>query len=267
MMEITARKCWQQAYGEARSMSNERSLDVVLHRALVRFFGSMFPPAFPRTFAASPVSAAVATDWWLAGGIAAGDCWEAHQPKGAASYALSLLNLNDPGTHDAIDSYSPGWNATDGWQFGSNAYLDTTFVPTSDQIQTAIIQFTNNSGNSGSRMFGSIESAGTFMIQPSGGGGGWVAYGNGGWNAVGPVLASSGNVAIAGSNAYRDGALDTGGIGGWSGTPSLTVWIGNMNDGAHNWYSHPYYCVAFALYTKILSGAQVAAVRAAMAAL
>ncbi len=41
--------------------------------------------------------------WWLAGGIPAENCIAAYQPKGAASYAASKVNLANPGTYDAYE--------------------------------------------------------------------------------------------------------------------------------------------------------------------
>lgn len=60
--------------------------------------------------------------WWLAGGINPADCIAAYQPKGAASFSDSLINLANPGTHDAI---STGTNnpplSSDGWVFSGDA--------------------------------------------------------------------------------------------------------------------------------------------------
>lgn len=62
--------------------------------------------------------AAAAEPWWLAGGVAAANCVAAYQPKGAADYAASKVNLANPGTYDATDgAVYPTWDAANGWKF------------------------------------------------------------------------------------------------------------------------------------------------------
>ena len=70
--------------------------------------------------------------WWLSGGIAAANCIAAYQPKGAADYATSKVNLANPGTYDAADGAAyPTWDSTNGWKFlaSSSQYLDTGIAP------------------------------------------------------------------------------------------------------------------------------------------
>ena len=47
--------------------------------------------------------------WWLSGGIAAADCWAAYQPKGAASFAASKLDLNGGGKLDPLMQRAELW--------------------------------------------------------------------------------------------------------------------------------------------------------------
>ena len=48
---------------------------------------------------------AVATsNWWV---VAGRTCVVAYQPKGAATYAASLVNLANPGTYDAVEVDAP----------------------------------------------------------------------------------------------------------------------------------------------------------------
>ena len=213
-------------------------------------------------------AAAAAADWWLSGGVDTGDCWCAYQPKGAASYAASLTNLNDPGTNDGTDLGTPGWSAETGWQFGGGAAIGTNFVPQSDQSQSVIVQFSDNAQTVNAYLFGQLGPGGLFGIRVNGGGGSWVGYENGGQATAAPILAASGNAALAGDKSYRDGVEDADSIGAWTDTPTLAVWIGDMNynDSAH-WYSSTYYCIAIAFYSVVLTDAQVAAMAAAMAAL
>ena len=85
-------------------------------------FGSTFGRTFSPTF--QPSSQAAATSWWLAGGISASDCIAAYQPKGAASYAASLININNPGTRNLTNTgIDPSWDATNGWTVVKGAGL------------------------------------------------------------------------------------------------------------------------------------------------
>lgn len=86
-------------------------------------FGSTFGRVFSPTFQPSS-QAAVDTNWWLAGGIAAANCIAAYQPKGAASYAASLVNLNNPGTRNLTNTGTdPSWDSTNGWTTANSAGL------------------------------------------------------------------------------------------------------------------------------------------------
>lgn len=66
------------------------------------------------------------TSWWLSGGIPAANCIAVYQPKGAASYAASKINLANPGTYDATEGVAPSWAAETGWTGnGSTMFLIT----------------------------------------------------------------------------------------------------------------------------------------------
>ena len=70
--------------------------------------------------------AAAAVPWWLTGGISAANCIAAYQPKGAADYAASKVNLAKPGTYDAADGTAyPTWSAAAGWIAATTGYLTT----------------------------------------------------------------------------------------------------------------------------------------------
>ena len=56
--------------------------------------------------------------WYLAGGVDPAHCIAAYQPKGAASYAASKINLANPGTYDITEKNAgvePSWSAENGW--------------------------------------------------------------------------------------------------------------------------------------------------------
>lgn len=207
---------------------------------------------------------AAAVSWWLSGAISAADCYQAHQAKGAASLAASYSNLNDPGTHDAGVGVAPDWDAGNGWKFnGTNHYLTTTFQPDNDQSQTMIAQFTNFSDPQ--MLAGAANAAGNiFALRPNHASG--SVYYNGGVLVVAPSL-TSGNTAIAGNQGYRDGVADGGAIAGYGGSCPYAVYIGCWNDAGSPTNYGAVYLQAYAIYTVTITAAQVAAVRAAMAAL
>src|SRR4030042_328416 len=77
-----------------------------------------------------------AIPWYLSGGIPKADCLAAYQPKGAASYAASKVNIVNPGTYDLTDGAAfPTWDVVNGWTFadGSLQYLSI-----SRAIKTAV---------------------------------------------------------------------------------------------------------------------------------
>lgn len=81
-------------------------------------------------------AAKAAEPWWLAGGISASACVAAYQPKGAASYADSLKNINNPGTNDLTSAVGVSWDIS-GWKEGGAQYFDT-FIDMGSLPVTAI---------------------------------------------------------------------------------------------------------------------------------
>lgn len=88
-------------------------------------FGRILSPTFQPNSQAKK-----AGDWWLSGGIDPDDCVAAYQPKGAASYAASKVNLANPGTYDIDSGADPDWDASYGWNFnGTSHYLLASEFP------------------------------------------------------------------------------------------------------------------------------------------
>lgn len=99
-------------------------------------------------------------DWWLGpwpapyesvGVIDPSYVTMAYQPKwavgtvyeraDAATYANSLINLNDPGTNNAVTIVAPPWNLNTGWQGDGIGYLDTGITAGANQIQSIFCAF------------------------------------------------------------------------------------------------------------------------------
>ena len=210
--------------------------------------------------------------WWLAGGIDPADCVAAYQGKGASSYAASLVNLHNPGAYDLVEGVTPDWESSRGWYFGapsgSTDYLKTGIVP-DGQGWSYLVQFSDyTAGDCWNDLFGMMDSAQSLVVSINANRYQSVLYTNGtAYKSIVPAQ-NDGNLAIAGSSAFRNGVREGSGLADWGGkTNTLELYLGTKNlDGSP--YSKLYAWVqAFVVYRSILSDAQIAAVAAEMAAL
>lgn len=210
--------------------------------------------------------------WWLAGGVNPLDCVAAYQGKGAGSYAASRTNLHNPGVLDLIEGNPPDWENDRGWYFGDSngkvAYLDTGIVPDS-RDWTYLVQFSDYSGgDSWNDLFGFKNETDGLVVSINPNRYQRVLYTNGTAYTMVTPACTGGNLSIAGGDGFRDGVNEASGIADWGGkTNTLTLYLGAKNrDGSP--YAKLYaYVIAFAVYNAVLSGSQVAALAAAMAAL
>lgn len=198
--------------------------------------------------------------WWKAGG--AQGCIQALKARGAASYAASLLDLSGAG-HNAAEGVTPSWDALTGWTFnGTTQYLDTGILASA--ANTVLILFTGFT-TSPKPIFGAYSAANTYLGVFPDYGDGKAYYEAGGELGVAPGMAQ-GVLAIAGQQGYRFSKADGGAIPAGSGRPALNMYLGGIN-----LTGTPYLAgvriQAFAVYSGILTAAQVAAVAAAMAEL
>jgi len=161
-------------------------------------FGRIFSPSFkPNSLA----DAVVAGGWWLSGGISAADCLIAYQPKGAADYAASKVNLANPGTYNATESTSTiAWTTETGWDnTATGRYMKTGF---SDWLReySLIIKFSDIA--SGTYLLGDNDNC--LYIRT----GGRVANYGEGANKSSTFIAitdfTSGVMAISDRTAYKD---------------------------------------------------------------
>ncbi len=206
-----------------------------------------------------------ATPWWLSGGIAADNCVAAYQPKGAASYAASKINLASPGINNLIDGANyPTWNSTDGWMGDGTQYLRCTALPTGDQTYSAFIRISNIILVDLKVMFG---------VYNSGEGGLYIQSNSTTKNFLTGTKAlskaernTSGVYGIAGKTAYYNGA-GAGDIATGTGSdPTVDMLIFALRRGTPQQIITAH-IQAFAMYNATISAAQVAALTAAMAAL
>jgi hypothetical protein len=203
-------------------------------------------------------------DWWRAGGVSAAHVVAVYQPKGAASLASSYVNLASPGTYDAAPGVAPTLGVA-GWAFSGTQYLESGIVPTANT--TGICRFSNASGAGSRAVFGvNIHTLNQrFYIRVRDGVNRRWTYGTG--NLLIAGVLTSGVIALAGENAYLNGASEGAVSGSWvdtsdamtigvTRTPGATLasyYIGNIE--------------ALAFYDTKLTAPQVAAISAAMAAL
>lgn len=207
--------------------------------------------------------------WWTAGGIASLTCVAAYQPKGAASLALSYINLASPGTYNAAPGTAPTWDVVNGWKFltASSQYLGTGIYPSSGW--SLICRFSNAAAVIGANCFfgeadvGNVRRLYISGVDATNTG---VRYANGATILVAPVL-TSGVLAVAGQQGHRNGVADGGAIGAWSGGAAIYPILIGANDYTA---SPPYrayatgYFQAGAIYNTTLTPAQVLAVTNAM---
>lgn len=217
-------------------------------------FRSIFPPTF---------DAGLASKWWLAGGVAAGDCVAAYQAKGAASYAASKVNLANPGTYDAADGAAyPTWYAATGWTFDGTKWLTTEVIPQSTNSMIVSMAGSNSSYVCGC----SISNTHRFSFllgSPS-----YWLYGTGAAATVSSPAVTGGVLALAGVKAYRDGDYLSSSGSLW-GNLSIGCAIGaaRTTGGAVLSAKLTGIITAFAFYSATLTATQVAAITAAMQAL
>lgn len=201
----------------------------------------------PRSAAAAGVNWATWFDhFWLA--------------KGAASLAASYVDL--VGAADLTTAASPALGA-DGWEFnGSTQYLDTGVIPLC--AGTVMVRFSNATSSDSIAVVGANDPI--YLIKPRAAGDYWVIY----WMAnksMGrtPPL-SAGVLAVSNQQPYRNGSPD--GKPGDSGPDgAYSMYIGAMNNYRHPAWFFAGNVQAVGMKATSLTGAQVAAASAAMAAL
>jgi hypothetical protein len=216
----------------------------------------------------------VVLGWWLSGGISAANCIAAYQPKGAATYAASKINLANPGTYNAVDGAAyPTWDGTNGWKFdaASSQYLTTGMPFPSDCTTSSIIRITNcldtasNMYIYGGRIGGNIHG-----IQPTIADA-FITYHNSYYTGTNktPPAPTSCVLCMAGAYAYRDGVEE--GItlveGAQPTTPITAIAIGaDAYDSGGIIYEDYYtgYIQAISFYNTVLSQGQVTALVTAM---
>lgn len=187
-------------------------------------FGRILSPTF------QPNSQA--KKWWLAGGIDPDDCIAAYQPKGAASYAASKVNLANSGTHDLSDGTAyPTWDASKGWTFtkANSQYLISDINPAAGN--STIVRVANASTSSGI-IYGGFtydDSVGKNAEYVEILSYGTTRFGKGRNSADNSGILASGCYAIVGYKCYKNADLKVTIDGVWDGGTVYPMHIGRRN--------------------------------------
>ena len=196
------------------------------------------------------------------------DALGAWESKGAASYAASKLDLSGNGNDLSEGNSAVTWDATNGWQFTAAAskFLYAAGVTFTGGAYTIMIQFA--AVTDGGSLCGLNDSgAGYSLYITPNQFSNRVRYVFAATTEVVPQL-TAGNLAIAGTDVYRDG-VDEGNITQEAGSTTAPFGIGGVTRSStptgDNYISANIY--AAAVCSSILSAVDVAAKAAAMAAL
>ena len=210
------------------------------------------------------------SNWWE---VAGKTCVAAYQPKGAASYAASKVNLANPGTYDATDGVAyPTWAAATGWTFnGTNQFLATGGITHVSGAWSHIIRIANPVNTGGDVYFYGgwevpTENESRISCGIRWGTTRWLSiWGNGASTFVSADFPAV--VGQANARLYINGT-DKGAAGGTiSKTMDQLYLVGARGFGSSASLFYAGDILAFAVYSQPLTAAEMATVSAAMAAL
>lgn len=201
--------------------------------------------------------------WYLAGGAPVPVA--AYQAKGAASLAASYINLANPGTYNATSAADPTFATATGWQFNgaaANGNLVSVALGGNPASMTVIVAGRNiNNLSAGGRFY---DAAGaSALIIPD------LSNINRAYQHGGSLIQIAGvqrnvncTMAMAGSAAYLNSVDEAVNLAAAGTITAMTFGNRAARDRTLNGYIY-----AVAIYSSVLSAAQVASVSAAMAAL
>ena len=213
-----------------------------------------------------------ASGWWLGDDIPSANCLLCYQPKGAADYTASQVNLANPGTYDATAGNNPTFATGTGWSFdGSNNYLLTGLAPGAG-TWTYIVQCANAIDSGDPVVWGErdqvVANSYVMMILYGGIGNNRLRHYNGPYaDHTDAAKCSGGNYCIADRDGYYNGADLSITIGAFTGSSHNAMYVGAYNDrgSAASFYQGD--IIAFAVYNITLTSTQISTLATSMAAL
>ena len=206
--------------------------------------------------------------WWE---VAGKTCLAAYQPKGAADYTTSKVNLASPGTYNCSDgATAPGWSAALGWICATGYEQLISALPRSSKPFSFLARFTASGAALAVRGYLARSSAarGTSIFH----------------NGLSSIRVDSEGIAVIGSSAftfgigvdavigftysavgayvfYLGGTSYGGGTNDQSLTAGTTLFLSSGTQGLKG------SCAAIAQYDAVLAPEEVATVSTRMAAL
>lgn len=220
-------------------------------------------------------SVAPAIPWWLSGGIAAASCLAAYTPKGALNLAASYDNNAAPanglpdGTYDAAPGVAPTWDAVNGWTLAGAQYLVSALQ--SDTKPTTIIARITHTGAASVRtILGGAASPGSTQLRLSATHVPTLVKQDLAVIGTSTGAAAAGGAVVAVTySAVGAWAFYIDGVAAGSGVNNVALVGGNTEIGRRQGPLQYFVgtMLALAKYSTDLTGVQVAAVSAAMAAL
>ena len=214
------------------------------------------------SLAKSDVVAATAENWY--DGVAA-----AWQPKGAANLLASYLRIAGYDGYDNVDpdiigaGVAPGFDISRGWIGGGGAWLESGLYVS--KSWTMLVRFANGIATPSTSALCGIYQSTTFRmyIQPYYTGVN-VRYASASVINRAPGL-TSGVLAIAGQQPYRNGVLDGAEIPDtWSGSAAIPVGMLSWSNGDN---AYPGDILGIGFWDSILDAATIAAKTALLAAI
>ena len=221
-------------------------------------------PGWGMTVRESGVAVAAASNWWAVPGKM---CVAAYQPKGAADYATSKVNLANPGTYNAADgALAPDWGTAIGWDFSNgNSSLNTGFGLTTQDL-SVFVRFSDVTSGDAKSLFGGQLGGGyqNFSIEPK-----FYTYGVN-YNNSSTVYQNhptaamlSGIAGISGLKCWRN-SVHVKTLASGTTASTRDIHIGNKN-GSSAYISA--YIQAIVFYNTTITDEQVSALYTAMNAL
>lgn len=212
---------------------------------------------------------AAVVPWYLAGGVASANCIAAYQPKGAADYAASKINLANPGTYDATDdTVYPDWDAVNGWKYrADNNNLQTGITP-GNQTWTIIARYAGFNAAKAEAPFGTLNSGASLGMthRPTATTAlaGWAS----GQYSVAATSSIAGVIAIAGVDVYWNGTYKASAspVAGTFSYPLSLCAIYYAGNKAY-WFIKSMTVQAISIYNALLTAPQIAAISTRAAAL
>jgi len=225
-------------------------------------FGSVFGRTFSPTF--QPSSQAVAAGggtWWDLNGTIT-SCVAAYQPKGAASYAASLVDLSGNSNDLTKNTDDPSWDSATGWSFTSKS--DNLVTPTISMRTVIVLNRVDTIGSLDGLMNKADFDGENIRVEYSTGTpSSWYIPGNYG-DFSSEVSSPAGFV-----NGENSLTIITGNV--WNTITSirraainLSVWFGGGKVTARLWLGN---IGAIAIYNAVLTQSQVQSLTTAMKAL